>query len=137
RMRAQAGRRSRSRRPEGMARRQDGPLQTAQAFRLLGRDAEIRLWQDCQEDDPRGTRKALPDTGRAREDAMTDKTTGSVLVTGGASGIGLETARLLSERGWRVFLIDLKQEALADACEELGLPAENGIACSITDEAEV
>jgi len=68
---------------------------------------------------------------------MTDKTTGSVLVTGGASGIGLETARLLNERGWRVFLIDLKQEALAHACEELGLPAENGIACSITDEAEV
>src|SRR5690554_480979 len=68
---------------------------------------------------------------------MTGKTTGAVLVTGGASGIGLETARLLLERGWQVFLIDLTQDALARACDDLGIPAENGIACSITDEAEV
>jgi len=59
---------------------------------------------------------------------------GLVALTGGASGIGLETARLLLERGCGVFLIDLKPEQLASACAELGLPLERGIACDVTDE---
>lgn len=60
-----------------------------------------------------------------------------VAVTGGASGIGLETARLLAERGYASFLLDLKQEALDAACEELGLPGGRGLACDVTDEASV
>ena len=60
-----------------------------------------------------------------------------VAVTGGASGIGLETARLLAERGYAPFLLDLKQEALATACAELGIAPDRGIACDVTDEASV
>ena len=60
-----------------------------------------------------------------------------VAVTGGASGIGLETARLLAERGYAPFLLDLKQEALATACAELGIATDRGIACDVTDEASV
>jgi NAD(P)-dependent dehydrogenase (short-subunit alcohol dehydrogenase family) len=61
----------------------------------------------------------------------------SVAITGGASGIGLETARLLGERGYMAFLIDLQQGALARACAALGLPPDRGIACDVTDEAGV
>ena len=60
-----------------------------------------------------------------------------VAVTGGASGIGLETARLLAERGYAPFLLDLKHEALAAACTELGIATDRGIACDVTDEASV
>jgi NAD(P)-dependent dehydrogenase (short-subunit alcohol dehydrogenase family) len=62
---------------------------------------------------------------------------GTVIVTGGASGIGLETARLLKERGFSPFLLDLKREALDEACDALGLPAAAGFAASVTDEAAV
>jgi len=62
---------------------------------------------------------------------------GAVAVTGGASGIGLETARLLGERGYIVFLIDMRREALDAACRDLGLPAARGIACDVTDEAGI
>ena len=60
-----------------------------------------------------------------------------VAVTGGASGIGLETARLLAERGYAPFLLDLKEEALAAACAEFGIDTARGIACDVTDEASV
>ena len=36
---------------------------------------------------------------------------GAVVVTGGASGIGFATARLLNERGWHPWLLDLNREA--------------------------
>lgn len=62
---------------------------------------------------------------------------GAVAITGGASGIGLETARLLKERGFEVFLLDLAAEQLASACAELGLPVERGIVCNVVDEAGV
>lgn len=62
---------------------------------------------------------------------------GAAIITGGASGIGLETARLLKERGWNPFLLDLKREALDEACAALGLPAKNGFALSVTDEGAV
>lgn len=65
------------------------------------------------------------------------ETNGAVIVTGGASGIGLETARLLKERGWSVYLLDLRREALDEACGSLGLPQSHGLACSVTDEAGV
>ncbi len=43
-----------------------------------------------------------------------------VLITGGARGIGFETARLARERGASVALIDLEAEAVADAASSLG-----------------
>lgn len=62
---------------------------------------------------------------------------GAVAITGGASGIGLETARLLGERGHVVFLIDTKRDALDAACRDLGLPVAHGILCDVTDEAGI
>jgi NAD(P)-dependent dehydrogenase (short-subunit alcohol dehydrogenase family) len=61
----------------------------------------------------------------------------SVLVTGGASGIGLEIARLLNGRGWRVYLVDRNADALADACRAIPIDPAQAIACSVTDEKEV
>src|SRR5690606_9785127 len=62
---------------------------------------------------------------------------GAAIVTGGASGIGLETARLLKERGWNPYLFDLKREALDKACAAIGIAGANGIALSVTDEHAV
>lgn len=59
------------------------------------------------------------------------------VVTGGASGIGLETSRLLTQRGWLVCMMDRRAAELEDACRELGLPPECGMACDVTDETAV
>lgn len=61
----------------------------------------------------------------------------AVVVTGGASGIGFATARLLNERGWHPWLLDLNREALDAACDALALPRDHGVALSVTDEAAV
>lgn len=50
---------------------------------------------------------------------MTSHETLSAIVTGGASGIGLATARLLHERGARVAIIDANAEAIAKASTSL------------------
>lgn len=47
----------------------------------------------------------------------------AVLVTGGASGIGLATARLFHSRGWSVGIYDLNRSALQPALESLPAPA--------------
>jgi NAD(P)-dependent dehydrogenase (short-subunit alcohol dehydrogenase family) len=49
-----------------------------------------------------------------------DYETLSAIVTGGASGIGLATARLLHERGARVAIIDANEETLSKAPTILG-----------------
>lgn len=50
----------------------------------------------------------------------------SAVITGAARGIGLATARILLERGWRVAMLDHDTEALAETCKgmENVLPLE-------------
>lgn len=58
-----------------------------------------------------------------------------LLVTGGASGIGLATARRFVSEGARVALLDLNAEGLAAASRELGgAPA---VQADVTQEAQV
>jgi NAD(P)-dependent dehydrogenase (short-subunit alcohol dehydrogenase family) len=56
------------------------------------------------------------------------------LITGGESGIGLATARLLASEGAQVHLLGLQAQPLSDAAQELG-----GLAsvADVTDEAAV
>lgn len=56
------------------------------------------------------------------------------IVTGGASGIGLATARRLREAGARVALLDLPGERLAAAAAEIDGP---GLAADVADAAAV
>src|SRR5687767_6937513 len=51
------------------------------------------------------------------------------VVTGGASGIGLATAKLLTSRGAQVAALDLKPEGLPEGIA--------GFECNVTDEAQV
>ncbi|MGH7004788.1 MAG: SDR family NAD(P)-dependent oxidoreductase [Alphaproteobacteria bacterium] len=61
----------------------------------------------------------------------------SVVITGGASGIGFDVAALLSQRGWHIYLIDRNAEALENACKALSIDMSQGINCSVTDEDQV
>lgn len=62
---------------------------------------------------------------------ITNKT---VLVTGGGSGIGYATAKLLSEKDNKVIIAGRNAEKLEKAAKELGL---NYIVCDVTDENAV
>lgn len=61
----------------------------------------------------------------------------SVVITGGASGIGFEVAALLSGKGWTIVLLDTNVETLTTACETLSIDQSQGIVCSVTEEADV
>ena len=58
------------------------------------------------------------------------------LITGGASGIGLATARRIVAEGGRVVVGDVNDEALAAAGSELG-DAGAALRCDVTVEADV
>jgi NAD(P)-dependent dehydrogenase (short-subunit alcohol dehydrogenase family) len=56
------------------------------------------------------------------------------VLTGGSSGIGAETARLLTSRGWRCVLLARGRERLERVAAELGAEAE---VCDVGDREAV
>jgi NAD(P)-dependent dehydrogenase (short-subunit alcohol dehydrogenase family) len=58
------------------------------------------------------------------------------IVTGGASGLGLGTARALAARGARVVLLDIDEDAVTGAAASIGGDAM-GLAADIADRAAV
>jgi len=56
-----------------------------------------------------------------------------VFITGAASGIGRETARLFAARGWRVGLADRDGAGAESLAAELGGEAARAFACDVTD----
>jgi NAD(P)-dependent dehydrogenase (short-subunit alcohol dehydrogenase family) len=64
----------------------------------------------------------------------------NVIVTGGASGIGLATAKRFGSEGACVVIADLKQEKAEAAAEEVkraGAPDAIGLSCDVSDEEQV
>jgi len=58
----------------------------------------------------------------------------AALVTGGGSGIGAATARLLADEGAKVMLADINADAAAAVAEEIGGGASS-VALDVTDQA--
>jgi NAD(P)-dependent dehydrogenase (short-subunit alcohol dehydrogenase family) len=58
------------------------------------------------------------------------------LVTGAASGIGLAVAQRFAAEGAQVVMVDLRHEALADSCLELG-KSVHALACDVGSEPDV
>jgi len=56
------------------------------------------------------------------------------VITGGSSGIGAATARVLTEAGWRCVLLARDPERLARVARELGAEAEQ---CDVADRGQV
>jgi NAD(P)-dependent dehydrogenase (short-subunit alcohol dehydrogenase family) len=58
----------------------------------------------------------------------------SAIVTGGASGMGAATAKMLAKNGVKVALFDVNADAVATMANEIGAL---GIVCDVTDPASV
>ena len=65
---------------------------------------------------------------------MPDKT---ALVTGGSKGIGLETARQLGQRGWKVGMAARGEKALHDAAATMDAASVLPLVCGVSDVASV
>jgi NAD(P)-dependent dehydrogenase (short-subunit alcohol dehydrogenase family) len=61
----------------------------------------------------------------------------AVLVTGGASGIGLSVTRGLAQEGWKVLAADISQEALDAAAAELPPDRVRCVRMDVRDEKQV
>ena len=57
----------------------------------------------------------------------------NIVVTGAGSGIGRETAKVLSEQGARVIMLDLNQEGLEETQSLLHGTGHFSNACDLTD----
>ena len=64
-----------------------------------------------------------------------------VIITGGASGLGKETALRIAREGGKLALVDLKQEALDEATADIAKVAPKAevltVAADVSKEAEV
>lgn len=60
-----------------------------------------------------------------------------VLITGGARGIGAETAKALADRGARLILTDVDEEPLGEVVAEIGEDAALGVPADVTDLASM
>src|SRR3546814_9114949 len=67
---------------------------------------------------------------------MTEDSSGAVLLTGAAGGLGRAIARAVVASGRRIVLVDRNAEALADFAAELG-KAAHPVQLDITDHAKV
>jgi NAD(P)-dependent dehydrogenase (short-subunit alcohol dehydrogenase family) len=61
----------------------------------------------------------------------------TAIVTGAASGIGLEAAQDLLAKGWTVYGIDISEAALAPAARKLSAPSFHPRPCDLRDAASV
>ena len=60
------------------------------------------------------------------------------VITGGASGIGLATAKLLADQGWRLVVADVEGPALEEACAAMGGDAQAvGVVTDVRDRRAV
>lgn len=62
------------------------------------------------------------------------------IVTGGASGIGLATARRLGSEGAKLVIADLREDAAVAAAQDVraaGAPQAIGVGCDVSSEASV
>jgi NAD(P)-dependent dehydrogenase (short-subunit alcohol dehydrogenase family) len=61
----------------------------------------------------------------------------SIVITGGSGGIGLATARIIVEKGGSVLLVDINQDALKEAVQELGSDRASYVVADVSKEEEV
>jgi NAD(P)-dependent dehydrogenase (short-subunit alcohol dehydrogenase family) len=67
---------------------------------------------------------------------LTAKEQGTVVVTGGGSGIGAATARTLAEHGYHVAILDLNEAAAAAVAREIG-PRASFASADVLDEGQL
>jgi NAD(P)-dependent dehydrogenase (short-subunit alcohol dehydrogenase family) len=106
-----------------VARTESGALQAAQAGLFLGRVAEVRLRQDRKEKYPRGTRSAQLFVVRSDDSGLgvnPMSAQSTILVTGGASGIGFAIVEAALAEGWRTVVADINVRNLEAARKTLG-----------------
>ena len=69
---------------------------------------------------------------------MPETTAPIALVTGAARGIGLATAQRFLDEGWKVALLDIETELLAQAVAALGRPEQTlALPCDVSDPVAV
>ena len=61
----------------------------------------------------------------------------TVFITGAAQGIGAATARLIAQRGGRVFAMDIAVDALRELQRDLDLPDEQIVYIDLGDQESV